>query len=145
MRWGLEVPASQHTCQDHHSNSGVIPCISEAPRHLHDCNTHINQSIRACVKLSGFHCISRGAAANEPSNPLAHSPVLGVKAFRFSGRLIVICSQCTHQFKQPCCSATPAVTTVDYLGDAFFRLRVFDFFQTLLCYILDLSPIRWLS
>jgi len=28
------------TSQDDNSDTGIVPCISEAPRHFHDCNKH---------------------------------------------------------------------------------------------------------
>jgi hypothetical protein len=46
--------------------------------------------------LQGFCCISRGEAADSTHcDALGYAPVLGVNALRFSGRLIVICSQYT--------------------------------------------------
>jgi hypothetical protein len=55
---GLQRQAAWPTCQDDDAYPGVIPCICEAPRHLHHCgNTYNSDHVRrrpciACKPVS---------------------------------------------------------------------------------------------
>lgn len=88
------------TCQDNDPNVWVIPCISEAPRHLHDYKHHKRDQLRSSdIELNILEDMLQFALCHACGcrYPLLWligcSPVLGVNALRVSGLLMVICSQ----------------------------------------------------